>query len=241
MKFNDIDNTILDKSMNTLDLVKIDEVKENIESNYPAFIIQGDYIKTITKFPWVDFFNLPIDDQEEKLQYWMQFLASLKMPTQIFVVAKKIDTNKYLEETLNQVKNTPYLTDNIKKRIEQGLPQTLDYIKRDWEASSYKKEYYFITSCKVNFRWNLQEDVVNEDDTTDFQRGSYKPVNEIQWKVFNEEFNKYYIEIAWILSGLLEQGREMEPLTSEEEVIWLLAELNNDIPRESINDIKNIL
>jgi len=117
MKFSTVDQHIQDISGNTLDLISIDDIKLNNKSFFPAFIVRGQYIKTITKFPGVDFFNLPVKEQEERVKLWWMFLANLKIPTQVLIVSKEIDTDKYLRETLQQVETSPYLQDSVKKRI----------------------------------------------------------------------------------------------------------------------------
>lgn len=241
MKFNNLDTLIQEDSGNTLDLINFKEIRSNSNPSYPAFIVRGQYIKTITKFPWVDFFNLPVREQEERVKLWSMFLSGLKIPVQILIVSKEIDTHKYLRETIAQVENTPYLNEVVKKRIIQGLPQTLDYIKSDGETSAFKKEYYIITSCRMWFIGSLQEDTENEKDTTPYQLGVWREYNDREWSVFNENFNIYYAESFAILSSMLEEGRSLYPLTTEEEIIWLFAELNNDLPQTSIIDIKHFL
>lgn len=241
MKFSTLDQSIQDNSWNTLDLIHFDQIKENTKEDFPCFIVRWQYIKTITKFPWVDFFNLTVKDQEERVRCWSMFLASLKIPTQVLVISKEIDTNKYIRETLLQVEKSPYLTDEVKKRIIKGLPQTLDYIKSDWETSPFKKEYYIITSCKMWFMWNLQEDTENEKDTTIYQLWQSRKYNDREWAVFTENFNIYYQESMQWLSTIMEEDRKFSAVATEEEAIWLFAELNNDITMGSITDIKSFL
>ena len=241
MKFSIIDQEIESNSFNPLDLVSFDEIKNNIKDSYPAFIIRGSYIKTITKVPWVDFFNLPPKEQEEKVNYWWAFLSSIKTPTQVMIHSVPIETDKYLEEVLAQVEDSPFLTEKIKKEIKMWLPSTLACIKRDWETTPYKKEYYIITSCKIHFNWENLHEIKEDVDDSQYTLGSPKNYTPLQWKVFEENFNWYYNEILGLLLSAFWEEAMLEPLTREEDIIGLFAEINNGIDRDSIPKIQNLL
>lgn len=241
MKFSSIDKTLDAISWNTLDLIHFDQIKRNSQPWYPAFICKWGYIKTITRFGGVDFFNLTVKEQEERLRLWGFFLSTLRIPTQIFVVAKPIDTSRYQNELMKQVKDSPYINEEFKKKMLQGIPKTLDYIQRDGSASSFKKEYYIITSCTIKFTSNItQEDQVNEDDSTPYYTWTYREYSSSEWEKFNEEFNEYYLNMLWQLMNLAEQNQEdvIEPLVNENQIVGLFAELNNDIPRSNVNWIE---
>lgn len=241
MKFSTVDNEIRSASFNPLDLVSFDSIKQNTKTGYPAFVFRGNYIKTITKVPGVDFFNLAAKEQEEKVNYWAAFLASLKCTTQVMCHSVPIETDKYLSETLEQVKNSPYLTEKVKKRIILWLPHTLEYIKRDGETTAYKKEYYIITSCTLSFNGDNLQEQKKELDDKDYQVGVYKEPNPIRWKVFEEGFNSYYNSIFGLLLSCFWDEALLDPVSTEERVIGLFAELNNGIDRNSIPKIKFIL
>ena len=242
MKFSTVDTWINENSWNPLDLIYFDKILPNVKEGFPAFIFRWEYIKTITKMPWLDFFNYSPEEQEEKVRIFSAFLSSIKTPLQIFIHSKKIDTTKYLKETLEQVRKSPYLNEKIKLEIIRGLPKTLKYIQKDNSATPYKKEYYVITSSKIRFTsdW-IQEDKENEQGSKEYKVWQSKNYSDLQIKVFMDEFNRYYSEIMWYLINIKDNDSKIEPLNTEEKIIWLFAELNNGIDKNSIPTIKNFL
>jgi len=242
MKFSTVDNWINENSSNSLDLIHFDEIKENPKKGFPAFIIKGEYIKTITQIPWVDFFNFTSQEQEEKVRLFSAFLSSLKTPTQIFVHSKNIDTSKYVKETLEQVEKSPYLSEKIKKEIIRWLPQTLMYIQKDWESTPFKKEYYIITSSKIRFTWDyIQEDKENEQNSKLYSAWIYKGYSKIEIENYASNFNRYYQEIIGYLLQILDENAKFLPFSKEEQIIWLFSELNNWLDRKKMPIIKNML
>lgn len=241
MKFSEIDKDLNKNSFNPLDLVNFDKIINNTKKGYPSFIMRGDYIKTITKVPGVDFFNYTPEEQEEKANYWGAFLSTLKIPTQVYIHSVPIETDKYLGEVSEKIKQSPYIKKELKEEMLRGLPSTLEYIKQDGDTTPFKKEYYIITSCKIRFDGeNLQENKEEMDDKK-FTLGSYRDVSEVKWKIFEEGFNRYYNEMMAMLLNIFSEESLIEPLNREEKIIGLFAEINNDIDREKIKDIKHIL
>lgn len=205
MKFSTTDENIQKISGNTLDLIHFDEILKNSKPGYPAFICRGQYIKTITKFTGVDFFNLTVSEQEERVQYWSRFLSYLKTPTQIFITSKPIETDKYLNEMIKQIRDSSYISEEYKKKMIQGLPMTLEHIKHDGLTSAFKKEYYIVTSSTIRFSGtHIQEDIENENDSSNYEMGTYKTYSDAQWQLFTENFNEYYEIIMGTLNELLD-------------------------------------
>lgn len=243
MKFSIIDQYIQENSWNVSDLIYFDEIRQNKSNpNYPAFIVRWKYIKTITQIPWVDFFNLTPSQQEDKLKYFSAFLANLKSQVQIYIHSKKIDTEKYLKETSNLVEKSPYINENLKKEILRGLPLTLTHLKNDSSSNPYKKEYYIVTSSKIEFNWDsIQDDHQNTIAPKDYDTWEYIGFSPNAWTVFEWNFNRYYQEILWPIVQMIDKNLKIKPLNTEEKIIWLFAEINNDIDRNSIPKIKEIL
>ena len=244
MKFSTTDLEITQNSFNPLDLINFDDIKINSKNGYPAFILRGPYIKTITKVPGVDFFNFNVREQEEKVSYWWAFLASLKCQTQILVHSVPIETKKYLNEVSMMVQNSPYLRDEQKEIIlnrATWLNATLEYIKRDNNVTPFKKEYYVITSSTINFNGEGVEEVKKDLEEGTYELGNYKKYSERQWNNYENNFNNYYQDIMSLLIPSFDRDSKIEPLSTEEEIIWLFAELNNWIKREKIPEIKHLL
>lgn len=245
MKFNSLDTNLNNWSFSTTDLIQIDEIRPNpIDSRYPAFIFKGGYIKTITRIPWIDFYNLTLTEKDTVIFHWWRFLAQLKCPTQIFIRSKKIDTEKYLKEAIKQIEDSPYIHEEIKREMIRGLPMTLEYIKEDSQSTPYVKEYYLVTSCTPRFFWSrVEEDPVNEDDTKDYSTGKYQKMDDIQFRTFADNFTRYYQDIVPDLisiCGIDEVDRNIVPLSREQDIIWLLAEINNDIPMKAIQRLEEL-
>jgi len=243
MKFSTVDKELNDISENSLNLITYDKVIPNKSKKYPALIFKGKYIKTITQLSWVDFFNYTAQEQEEKVQYFAAFLASLKIPAQIYIRSVPIDTKAYVKEAIEEIRNSPYIHEKIKEEMIRGLPETLLYIQKDSESVPFKKEYYLITSSKLNFTWDtLQEDKENEQSSKEYNPGTFIEPKSEYIELYIENFNRYYQEIMWYLLWIFDEDSwNYHPLTTENEIAGFLAEINNGIPSEKIKEMKNRL